>query len=221
MTKKKIVFICSTSGSVISRVLPYLRKAKFSYVDFIIISDRDCGVIQVAKENGIKYKIFESSSGREFSNMITEFFQNQKIDLFISFYTRLLAEPFISFYEGKIVNFHPSLLPACPGLDGFGDTIKSGSKFIGSTVHLVEHSADTGLPIIQAVFPYNPAKSIVSNRHVIFIQQCKMLIQLIEWVCEDRLVDSNVKDVNYNPEEFAPNLDSTLALEFSYVGECQ
>ncbi|MDA1381029.1 formyltransferase family protein [Plesiomonas shigelloides subsp. oncorhynchi] len=73
--------------------------------------------------------------------------------LFISFYTRLLSDVFLKAHPHRVINFHPSILPACPGMDGFGDTLKSGALFIGSTVHFIDEGMDTGKPILQAAFP--------------------------------------------------------------------
>ena len=76
---------------------------------------------------------------------------------------------------------------------------------------------DTGRPIIQAAAPYNSNLSLEANRHRVFVQQCKMLIQIIVWLNEDRLVlDGSrfVKGANYEFSEFSPNLEALEAQEF-------
>lgn len=80
-----------------------------------------------------------------------------------------------------MINFHPSILPACPGMDGFGDTLKSGALFIGSTVHFIDEGMDTGKPILQAAFPRNPGESITKLRHRVFLQQVISLLQVVDW----------------------------------------
>lgn len=209
---KKIVVIASTSGSVLSKVLR-LEEVKTSI--YMVVSDRNCGAIQVAKSNGLKTAIFNSKTGRDFSDKLIEFFREDKIDAFLSFYTRLLSLDFLNTFPSKVYNFHPSILPAHPGNSGFCDTIKSESKFIGSTLHLVDEGIDTGKPLIQSVFPYNPNISIRENRHIIFVQQCKILIQFIIWLNQNRIQKNIVKDASYLFEEFSPNLEHNLAKYFS------
>jgi len=159
--------------------------------------------------------VFSEKTAAQFSNVLIDYFKDESINYFLSFYTKLFSAAFVNYFPNKILNFHPSILPACPGLDGFGDTIRSKSKFIGSTLHFVDKGCDTGLPIIQSSFPYQPHLSIEKNRHIVFVQQCKIFIQFIEWVNQDRIVDGNILNAKFILTEFSPNLDSVDALEFN------
>lgn len=212
----KVVIIASTGGGVISRLLPvpFFRERILS-----VVSDRPCGAIDVAQKFGVPAKIFPSEGGLAFSNSLVHAYRDEGIDLFVSFYTRLFRGEFLTFSHGRLVNLHPSLLPACPGMDGFGDTVRSGAKFIGATLHYIDEGTDTGDPIIQAVTPFNPGISLQENRHKVFIQQCKMLLQLFAWVESRRLSFSPEKHsyvigARYDVGEFSPNLDFPLALDF-------
>lgn len=208
---KKIVVIASTGGAVLSKVL-HLASIKKSI--FMVVSDRQCGALDVAQKFGIDTKILSAKNGKEFSLKLVDFFEDEDIDYFLSFYTRILTEDLLNTYKDKVLNFHPSILPACPGLDGFGDTVKSGSKFIGSTLHFVDTGIDTGIPLIQSSFPYQPFLTLEENRHRVFVQQCKIFIQFTEWVNENRVKGYSILESKYGLSEFAPNLDSNLAIEF-------
>ena len=212
----KIIIIASTSGSVMSKLLnvPY-----FKSTISCVVSDRECGAIDVAVSHGISTKIFETTDGLEFSDFLVKEFQNDLPDLFVSFYTRLFKGIFLEVAKNKLINLHPSILPACSGRNGFGDTIKSGSKFIGSTIHFVDEGMDTGFPIIQAAIPFNPNNTLEENRHLVFIQQCKMLLQVIKWAEDNRIIfDKNnrpaILNANYEMNEYAPNLDFETAKNF-------
>ena len=181
----------------------------------MVVSDRSCDAIKVAESHGIKTSILKSSCGTEFSAKLIDLFKEDNVDAFLSFYTKLFSSEFVNSYPFKVYNFHPSILPACPGMDGFGDTIKSGSKFIGSTLHLVDEGLDTGKPLIQSVYPLNSNISLTRNRHIIFVQQCKIFIQFVIWLSQDRIDKNVVREANYLFEEFSPNLDSTEAKLFS------
>lgn len=211
-----IVIIASTNGSVISKLLPIsFFKEKIN----LVISDRPCGAIDLAKENNIKTKILPSETGLEFSNRIIKSVDLQKTDLFISFYTKLFGGPFLDFTEYKLINLHPSILPACPGLNGFEDTIKSKSRFIGSTIHFVNQHMDAGAPIIQSATPYNPNKSILANRHEVFIDQCKTLLQVIQWFSDNRILITEegveINNAKYFESRYSPNLDFDEAINFN------
>lgn len=208
---KKVVIIISTAGSVLSKVLE-IDEIKRSI--YYIISDRECGAIEVARRHNIPYEVLVSKNSSEFSDKLNTFFSDITIDMFVSFYTKLFKGEFLNSTRGKLINFHPSILPACPGLDGFGDTVRSGSQYIGSTVHFVDGGIDTGRPIFQSCTSYNPDISIEENRHKVFVQQCKMLIQIIVWLNNDRIDSRGIRDGEYMFSEFVPNLDSRLAIDF-------
>ena len=121
-------------------------------------------------------------------------------------------------FEGRIVNFHPSILPAAPGRDGFGDTVRFGARFIGSTVHLVDSGMDTGRPLLQASWPNDPNQPIAERRHRVFVQQCKSLIQIVRWFEEGRVecdgAELRVSGARFDHSEFSPNLDFEVAIDF-------
>ena len=205
----KLIILASTNGSVLNKVLSsgYLLEN----IDQVI-SDRQCGAIDIAKKFGIKYKIIECNSGIDFSNQLLSLYPQNDSHIFISFYTRLFKGDFLTTHKNKIINLHPSVLPSFPGMNGFSDNIISGSKFIGSTIHFIDDGIDTGMPIIQSVVPYDPNVSIDKNRHKIFIQQCKMLIQVVCWFEEGRIIIGDdglirVINSNYDSSEFSPNLE--------------
>lgn len=206
------IVITSTSGGVLSTLLnnPYFKNRIRC-----VVSDRDCGAIEIAAQFNIPYTVYKTSDNLEFSDFLLNEYRDKEPDLFVAFYTRLFCGEFLHFSERKLVNVHTSILPACPGMRGFENTIKSNSKFIGATIHLVDEGIDTGSPIIQAAAPYNPNKTLEDNRHTVFVQQCKMLLQLIKYVEEDRLEYDHlgrpfVRNAQYKIGEFSPNLDDDL-----------
>lgn len=212
----RIVVIASTNGGVLSKLLTikYFRE-KIRCV----ISDRECGAIEVAEKNGIETKILKSLTGEEFSNRILKEIEISGVDLFISFYTKLFKGPFIKETYSKVINMHPSLLPAFPGMDGFGDAIKSGVKFIGSTIHFVDEGVDTGLPIIQSAIPFDRSKTFDELRHMVFVDQCRTLLQVVKWFEEKRIkiIDNKVvvEKALYGQGFYSPKLDFEDAISLN------
>ena len=209
--------IASTGGSVLNALM---GSAYFRSRIRCVISDRNCGAIDVALKFGVPTKVLRASTGLEFSDLLLQEFRFNPPTLTVSFYTKLFSGEFLTFSKGRLINLHPSILPACPGMDGFGDTLKSGSTFIGSTIHYVDEGVDTGRPLIQAATPFNPLLPLQNNRHQVFIQQCKMLLQVIRWFEEDRVVINSsghpcVLNASYLPGMFSPNLDFLEAISFN------
>jgi phosphoribosylglycinamide formyltransferase 1 len=68
-------------------------------------------------------------------------------------YMQLLSAPFVARFRNRIVNIHPALLPAFPGLDAIGQALDAGVKTTGVTVHFVDEGVDTGPPIVQREVP--------------------------------------------------------------------
>jgi len=208
------VVIASTGGSVLARCL---GNAYFRERIRCVVSDRPCGALAAAQRQGVATIVHEAADGLEFSDFLWRRFEAQPPDLFVSFYTRLFRGRFLGFAQRRLINVHPSVLPACPGRDGFGDTVRARARFIGATIHAVDEGVDTGAPIIQAAAPFDPEKSLEENRHVVFVQQCRMLLQVIKYVDEGRLAwdgdgAPRIRGARYRVGEYAPNLDEDLPL---------
>lgn len=103
-------------------------------------------------------------------------------------FMRVLTPGFVNRYAGRLLNIHPSLLPAFPGLDTHARAIAAGVKLHGCTVHFVTPELDSGPIIIQAAVPVRPgddagtlAARVLRQEHIIFPRAAR-------WLLEDRLV---------------------------------
>jgi len=92
-------------------------------------------------------------------------------------YMRLLSPPFIAAYPMRIVNIHPSLLPAFPGVDAQSQAIAYGVKISGCTVHFVDENLDAGPIIVQRAVPVREdddastlAERILEQEHVAYVE---------------------------------------------------
>jgi phosphoribosylglycinamide formyltransferase-1 len=185
MLYKRFAVVSSTNGSVVKRTYQY--DSCFRSTLSLIITDRVCGTSDFAKAQGIPYKIIPTKEALSFSDCLLDILKKYKIDFVLLFFTRLLQGHILYEFQNRLINFHPSLLPACPGLHGFEDTIASGSLFAGTTVHFVDYGVDTGSIIQQTFVPICPdgldEKAI---RHRIFLHQCASLSQVCLWGNQDR-----------------------------------
>jgi phosphoribosylglycinamide formyltransferase-1 len=99
-------------------------------------------------------------------------------------FMRILTPDFVRHYEGRLVNIHPSLLPAFPGLHTHRRALEAGCKFAGATVHLVTAELDHGPILAQAVVPVMPgdteqalAQRVLSQEHRIYPQAVAAWLQ--------------------------------------------
>jgi phosphoribosylglycinamide formyltransferase-1 len=123
----------------------------------VVISDRpNAAGLQHATERGLETLTIERR-GRirtEFEQEIITELEARNIELVcLAGFMRLLSPVFISAYQGRILNIHPSLLPAFPGLNAQSQALEHGVKWTGCTVHFVDETLDGGPIIVQHVVP--------------------------------------------------------------------
>jgi phosphoribosylglycinamide formyltransferase-1 len=94
-------------------------------------------------------------------------------------FMRVLKAGFLGAFAGKIINLHPSLLPAFPGLDGIGQAFRAGAKEAGCTVHEVTLEVDAGRIIEQARVPVEPGETIESLTAKVHAAEHKLLPAVI------------------------------------------
>lgn len=206
----KLVFIGSTGGAVLSKLLEhdYIRSMTYE-----VVSDRACGFLDVGARYNLPGIQIPCSNGAQFSDALYRRYRDVGKVIFISFYTRLFSGEFLKFNSGFIFNSHPSLLPSFKGMHGFEDTLNSSALFMGCSFHKVDAGMDTGECVIQAALPLNRSLSEKVNRHKIFIAQYYCLLQFTKWIYEERLEINEagelfISNLNYNLSCFSPGLDA-------------
>jgi len=102
-------------------------------------------------------------------------------------FMRVLTAAFLTRFAGRIINIHPSLLPAFPGTDTHRRAIACGVRIHGCTVHFVTPELDSGPIIIQAAVPVLPADTPDTLSARVLEQEHRILPQAVRWFLEDRL----------------------------------
>ena len=123
----------------------------------VVISDQPTAAgLEKAKERGIETVIIErrGRTREEHDREIMATLRDRNIDLVcLAGYMRILSNEFIEAFRGRILNIHPSLLPAFPGLEPHKQALDNGVEFSGCTVHFVDETLDGGPIIAQRVVP--------------------------------------------------------------------
>lgn len=210
----KFVIVISTGGSVVNQLL---YNQFFKSRIHSVVSDRQCAAIPKAATHGMKTEIIPEADKVKFSGLVLEYLKRHEIDYAISFYSKLFVGELLNEYHDRIINLHPSLLPAFKGLHGFDDAIAYGVRYVGSTIHLIDENLDEGKIIQQTICRVE--EPIARTRHRIFEQQCKSLLQVVKWIEDGRLVVDGkritVKAASFGGGEFSPDLDFAEAIELA------
>ncbi len=113
-------------------------------------------------------------------------------------YMRILSPAFVERFEGRLLNIHPSLLPAFPGLKTHERALAEGVKIHGCTVHFVTAALDHGPIVVQAAVPVRADDTPAVLAARVLVQEHRIYPQAIRWFAEGRLVDDggriNLKD---------------------------
>ena len=148
--------LVSGRGSNLQAIIDASQAGRIDAVVAIVISDvADAFALDRARTHGIEAvfvdpNLFETREG--FEATIIDLLRKHDVDLVcLAGFMRLLNPPFVREYRNRIINIHPALLPAFPGLHVQRKALKHGAKFSGCTVHFVDEGTDTGPIIIQAV----------------------------------------------------------------------
>jgi phosphoribosylglycinamide formyltransferase-1 len=181
---KNIVILISGSGSNMAAIVRCAqredwRKTYGAQVAAVISNRADAGGLAVAREHQIATEIVDHkrfASREAFDAQLAAVIdRNQPALVVLAGFMRILTPAFVQRYPGRLLNIHPSLLPAFPGLHTHQRAIDMGCKFAGATVHQVTAELDHGPILEQAVVPVLPqdtaqalAARVLTQEHLIY-----------------------------------------------------
>ena len=151
---KRIGILLSGRGSNFEAIARQIDDGKLSAEIAVVVSNVESAPgLRRASERGLN--VFSASSkglSREaFDRQVIHVLEEKRVDLVcLAGFMRLLSPSFIQAFRNRILNIHPSLLPAFPGLDAQRQALKYGVKVSGCTVHFVDEGLDSGPIILQA-----------------------------------------------------------------------
>ena len=102
-------------------------------------------------------------------------------------FMRLVTPVFLGAFPWRVVNIHPSLLPAFPGVHGAAQAIEYGVKVTGCTVHLVDEGTDTGPILAQRPVPILEGDTVETLQERIHVEEHESLVETLQWIAEDRV----------------------------------
>ena len=134
----------------------------------------------------IDHRTFQDRSAFD-AALAAEIDRHQPDLVVLAGFMRVLTDAFVSRYRGRMLNIHPSLLPAFPGLDTHRRALASGARLHGCTVHFVTAALDQGPIVIQAAVPVLPDDTEDRLAARVLREEHRIYPQAVRWFCEGRL----------------------------------
>jgi phosphoribosylglycinamide formyltransferase-1 len=177
----RLAVLVSGSGSNLQALLDEERLGRLAPGEIVCVVSNRPGVraIDRARDEGkpaavVDHKAF---AGREaFEDALLAELARHRVEAVVcAGFMRVLTARFLDAFPDRVINIHPALLPAFPGLDGPGQAFAYGVKLAGCTVHFVDASVDGGAVILQAAVPVLDSDAVEDLRDRILTEEHKLL----------------------------------------------
>lgn len=184
--KKKIAVFASGNGSNFEAIAKACKEGRIKAEVALCVCDHPGAyVTERARRHGVttlELKPKSFASKEEYEKVILSELQKLGVEFIcLAGYMRLIGNVLLDAFPQKIVNIHPSLLPAFKGVDAIGQALDYGVKVFGVTVHYVDSSLDGGKIISQAAIPYDGENReeleamVHAREHVLYISTLRQL----------------------------------------------
>ena len=188
--KKRLGILLSGRGSNFLAIADAVDEGRLNAEIAVVISNRpEAPGIQAAAARGLNARVLASRGlDREiYDRQLLVDLAANRVDLVcLAGYMRLLSGYFIRSFPMRILNIHPSLLPAFPGLDAQHQALEHGVKYSGCTVHFVDEGLDSGPIIKQAVVPVHDGDTVESLSARILAEEHRIYAEAIALVVSGR-----------------------------------
>jgi len=201
---KKLGILLSGRGSNFEAIADSIQTGKLQAEIAIVISNRgEAKGLQSARQRGLRTQLIVSK-GRireEHDAEVIAALKGANVDLVsLAGYMRLLSPEFVRAFPDRILNIHPSLLPAFPGLDAQKQALEYGVKVSGCTVHFVDEHLDHGPIILQRTVPVldgddegSLSSRILEQEHLAYSEAIGMVLSGAVEVRDGRVVRMNIQ----------------------------
>lgn len=187
MTRGLIGVLLSGRGSNFKAILEGCRRGEIPGAIGIVISDNpNAQGLEIARQAGIPAVALDPALKRKERNeRIAELLRECGVELVcLAGYMRILGPEVVNLFPGRVLNVHPALLPAFPGLEAQRQALEYGVRFAGCTVHFVDNELDHGPIVLQAVVPVEEGDTeetlsarILEQEHRVYPEAVRLFLQ--------------------------------------------
>jgi phosphoribosylglycinamide formyltransferase-1 len=187
----RLVVLASGTGTNLQAILDALHGREGIEVVGVGSDKPGAGALERARAAGVETAVFprEGHPDRESRDTaMAEWIESRRANLIVlAGYMQLLSAGFVARFRNRIVNIHPALLPAFPGLDAIGQALAAGVEVTGVTVHFVDEGVDTGPVIVQRQVPVPAGRDRERLEAAIHAVEHELYPEAIRMIAEDRV----------------------------------
>ncbi len=197
MLVHRLGILISGRGSNMTAILKAIKAGKIHAVPAVVISNKpDAQGLKIAESFGVPTAVIQSrnfhGSRDEYDHLIEAELKKHGVGVrngivCLAGFMRILGSKFVKRHKNKILNIHPALLPAFPGMDAQKQAIKYGAKFSGCTVHFVDSGVDTGPIILQSIVSINPRDTVKTLSAKILKEEHKLYPKAVQLLASGRV----------------------------------
>jgi phosphoribosylglycinamide formyltransferase-1 len=188
MDDKRIVILISGRGSNMEALLNARLPAR---IVAVVSNEPAAAGLNTARRHGVPVAVVDHRAFGDraaFDEALSaEVGRHQPHLVALAGFMRILGEGFVRAHWGRLLNIHPSLLPAFPGLHTHRQALKAGVRIHGCTVHFVTPELDHGPVVIQAAVPVLAGDTEQALAARVLREEHRIYPQAVRWFCEDRL----------------------------------
>jgi phosphoribosylglycinamide formyltransferase-1 len=184
--------LVSGSGTNLQAILDATLARKLDARVGVVVSNK-AGVfgIERAARAGVKTVVIDHKAyaGREaFDGRVVEVLREHGVEwVVLAGFMRIVTPVLLDAFPMRVVNVHPALLPAFPGVDAQRQALEYGVRVTGCTVHFVDAGTDTGPIIAQRAVPVLPGDDVDALRARVLVQEHALLPEVLGWIAEGRV----------------------------------
>lgn len=203
----RIAVMASGSGTNLQALLTACSAPDFPGDIVLVLSDRpNAYALTRARDRGVTTEVVlkkDHPDRRSWDGEAVRILKEHGVEwVCLAGFMRLISDTFLDAYPSRVLNIHPALLPAFPGLHAQRQTLEHGTKLAGCTVHLVDTGTDTGPIIAQGVVPVMSGDDEEALKARILKMEHRLFPRALRWACEGRLhIEGRAVRVHPAPQE--------------------
>jgi phosphoribosylglycinamide formyltransferase 1 len=185
--------LASGGGTNLQAILDAIAAGKLDARIAVVVSNVEgAGALERARAAGVPTVVVDHTkhdSRRSFDAALVDVLRARGVEwVVLAGFMRLLTDVLLDAFPMRVVNIHPALLPAFPGVHAQRQALEYGVRITGCTVHLVDRGTDTGPIVAQAAVPVREGDDEETLRLRILEREHELLPRVLQWIAEGRLV---------------------------------
>jgi phosphoribosylglycinamide formyltransferase-1 len=184
--------LLSGTGSNFRAILEAIGEGRLRARVGVVVSNVEfAGGLDIARKAGVPAVVVDHrayASRHRFDDAVAEALRRHGVEwVALAGFMRILTEHMLDAFPMRVVNIHPSLLPAFPGMNAQAQAFQYGVRVAGCTVHFVDGGTDTGPIIAQAAVPVLATDDEDTLRHRILAEEHRLYPDVLQWIAEGRV----------------------------------